>query len=511
MEKRTSGYFLVALFCYGFFFIHPFIVHASTYVPVGDDAYNLLFRLEAEGLITSGLLDTLPVSREEIKRLISEAERNAAMTKNLNKEDKQGIYLLKERFGGGQEHVNYIKPLEEAYARYVYSSANPRENGLNYSGAANPNGFVYNNNGDDYGKGSNFRFGTVSMADLGWFSFYINPEYRYTGTSQVDLNKVYGVFSALGLDLEIGRDSQWWGPGYNGAILLSNNADPFTMIKLTNDRPAILPWIFRYLGLTKFTLFTTKLGSDSIPSNPYLWGLRLDLKPSPYVEIGLERTALLGGTGRSEGIDTWWNSFTGSGENNPNATNTGDQRAGGDIRVTLPFSVQPVQMYFEADGEDQCGIYPCKWARLGGIYFPRILNFYRLDFRAEYANDHVTGDYNVWYTHFIYKTGYTYPADRDLIIGHHMGTDSNDLFLKADYFIPEIGGRVYLSYDREKHNLSDVSQPFEPVQNAASLGIYLYTRRNYSLNGQYTYGKITDTPQGDLNINIFTVGITRYF
>ncbi|MDA8087234.1 MAG: capsule assembly Wzi family protein, partial [Nitrospiraceae bacterium] len=421
---------------------------ASTYVPVGDDAYNMLFRLEAEGLVKSALLDSLPISREEMRRLISEAERNAAAG-HPNKADEQDIHLLKERFGDGREKVKYVKPLEEAYARYVFASQNPRDNGLNYSfngkaSSANPNGFVYNNDGDDYGKGSNFRLGFASLADLGWFSFYINPEYRYTDTSQINLKKIYGVFSALGLDLEVGKDSQWWGPGYNGAVLLSNNAEPFTMIKLTNDRPAILPWVFKYLGLVKFTAFVTKLDGSNITPHPYLWGLRFDLKPVPYLEIGLERLAMLGGEGRPDSLHTWLDSFTGAGENSSGLSNPGEQEAGGDVKVTLPFSVQPVQMYIEADGSDQCGIYPCKWATVSGVYLPRILNFSRVDFRAEYADNHVPGEYpNLWYARDVYN--FTYPADKDLIFGEHMGTDSKDLFFKTDYMVPAIQGRVYLS------------------------------------------------------------------
>ena len=49
---------------------------ASTSVPVGDDTYNVLLRLEAEGVIQSALLTTEPLSRKEVARLIVEAERN---------------------------------------------------------------------------------------------------------------------------------------------------------------------------------------------------------------------------------------------------------------------------------------------------------------------------------------------------------------------------------------------------------------------------------------------------
>ncbi len=78
-----------------------------------------------------------------MQRLISDAERNAAPGGNINREDKKEIYLLKSRFGDGQKKMANIMPFEEAYARYIYASANPRENGLNYSPAADPNGYLY--------------------------------------------------------------------------------------------------------------------------------------------------------------------------------------------------------------------------------------------------------------------------------------------------------------------------------------------------------------------------------
>jgi len=54
--------------------------------------------------------------------------------------------------------------------------------------------------------------------------------------------------------------------------------------------------------------------------------MRIDFKPHPYVEIGLQRTAILGGSGRPSGFDAWWHSLTGSGENK--AGEAGDQKAG---------------------------------------------------------------------------------------------------------------------------------------------------------------------------------------
>ncbi|MBW1852898.1 MAG: hypothetical protein JRJ15_16075 [Deltaproteobacteria bacterium] len=73
----------------------------------------------------------------------------------------------------------------------------------------------------------------------------MNPEIRYSdGDKTIIMDKVYGVVELLGMELEVGSDSQWWGPGYHGSILFSNNPEPLTMVKLTNSRPVLLPWTF---------------------------------------------------------------------------------------------------------------------------------------------------------------------------------------------------------------------------------------------------------------------------
>ena len=109
------------------------------------------------------------------------------------------------------------------------------------------------------------------------------------------------------------------------------------------------------------------------------------------------------------------------GEGDVDANVAGDQRAGFDMTLTLPFESQPLQIYFEADGEDEAGKLPSKWAYLTGLYLSRVLDFERIGFRAEYSNNHISGYPNVWYNHHIYQTGYRYEGR---IIGHHCSRDS---------------------------------------------------------------------------------------
>lgn len=471
---------------------------ASSYVDVTDDVYNLLLRLEAEGVITSGLLTTKPISYKEITRLILEAERNSEEGNILV---QRLIQSLKERLKAEPTDMNreitFIKPLDLPYARYVYADSDLQS-------------LYYNMDGDHYEKGSNLRAGFSSRAELRWLSLHINPEFRYSDDDKdFIVRRAYGVLNFSGLALTVGKDSQWWGPGYHGSILLSNNAEPLTMLRLTNPHPVLLPWIFKYLGPFRFTVFATRLEKERVVSESYLWGMRLNFKPIPYLELGLQRTALLGGKGRSESLNTWWKSFTGSGENEK-GSGSGDQRAGFDIKVTLPFKWQPLQIYMEADGEDEAGKYPpipYKWAYLTGIYLPRVLNFERIDFRAEYATTHVSGSPNVWYKHGTYTSGYTY---KGRIIGHHMDTDSKDIFMEITYLIPEKNRRLSISYDREEHNLSE---KIKEKKDEATLKVNIGLAKNIEMQTLCGYGKIKNAGNisGKNEDTNTIIGSIRYF
>ncbi|VAX30894.1 hypothetical protein MNBD_NITROSPIRAE03-586, partial [hydrothermal vent metagenome] len=440
----------------------------STNVDINSITYDQLLRLEAEGLIRSGILTTKPLNRNEVARLILEAERNS---EGRRPHIRQIINSLKESYSAQIEGAKYIKPVDTLYGKYVYSGSN---NSSNSSKILN-----YNNNGDLYKKGANFRFGFSSNVDLGFFSFHMNPELRYSG-NDIDLimKRIYGTLDFLGLELELGKDSQWWGPGYHGAMLFSNNPEPMTMIKLGNPHPFLLPWIFKYLGLVKFTTFLTQLEADRAFPEPYFWGLRVNLKPVSYFEIGVERTFFLGGRGEDEDFRAWYKTMTFVNgydipKDGPDVPN--DQHVGADVKITLPFKWQPFQLYGELVAEDISRNITIKGGYLAGIYLPRIFNVDAIDLRMEYARTR-----KILYTHKIYRSGYTY---KRRLIGHHMGNDATDLFVGTSLY--GTGSTKYsFYYDREKKGLTkrnpEVSQEF-----VLALRQKVSERTDLSLKGGY--------------------------
>jgi hypothetical protein len=167
-------------------------------------------------------------------------------------------------------------------------------------------------------------------------------------------------------------------------------------------------------------LFVTRLEEDrqAIPS-PYLAGLRLAFRPVSQLEFGLSRTTMFGGEGRSVTADTLWDVIRARGEND--AQGPGNQIAGLDVTVRIPWRKQPATLYLEWGGEDEANSIPSHPAVVAGLYLPRLLGADQWEVRAEYADNAFADVPGVWYQHSTYQSGYTYHG---IVIGHPMGTDA---------------------------------------------------------------------------------------
>jgi len=246
----------------------------------------------------------------------------------------------------------------------------------------------------------------------------------YLGDAAVEFGYKY-------LSLQAGMISTWYGPGRRGALIYTNNAQPYPGIRLHNPVPIPMPWIFSFLGTFQYDLFFAQLDKDRPIPDSKLSGVRLAVRPSIFLEIGVSRAIQYGGQGQNNGLSAWWDAFLAKDINLVSGVFE-NELAGFDVEVTLPFTVQPVQIYFEMAGEDQHSStipYPTKYAYLGGIFLPAILGNSSFDLRFEYADNHSDGNGPVWYVHPDYPHFY-----KDRVLGHPMGTDARDLFVEAHWF-----------------------------------------------------------------------------
>lgn len=409
-------------------------IHASVNVPLGSAFYDDLDILEVKGLVPSSMLSTRPLSRREAARVIWEARER--LRENQGKGSMGAIQAplrrLESAFKGelsAGEDATYLKPVDTLYAKLLYA------------GDARPFFAGINNNGDASSKGYNFRGGFSLRGQL-WdsVSFYLNPEYRLDkDASGVKLATGYLDLDLWGVELEAGRDSMWWGPGRRGDLILTNNAEPLDMIKLTTERPVPLPWIFSYLGILKPTVFLTHLEKNRDFPRANVLGMRLDFKPTGNFQFAFNRVFQFGGHGKPTPTASGWvKAFfaVDSYEHSRSVAAKGNQIASIDASYVFvnesgsawfPFS--GIKLYTEWGAEDSAGdMTPTGRADVEGIYVDEPMWIRSTDFRVEWASTaHNLRYANAWYTHSVYTTGYTYNGR---VIGHSIGTDARDLFLR---------------------------------------------------------------------------------
>jgi hypothetical protein len=139
-----------------------------------------------------------------------------------------GVYLLKDA-KGRVLYVGKARSLRERLRAYTQPQESPRLSSL-VSKATD----LENSNGERLDRGLNGRVTSNSWLEAGGvFAAYAQPEYligRDTDTGR--LVEGYAKGRAGFLELVVGREPLWWGPGFHGSMLVSNNALGLDMIRL---------------------------------------------------------------------------------------------------------------------------------------------------------------------------------------------------------------------------------------------------------------------------------------
>ena len=461
--------------------------YPSNNVPLGDWSYEALDKLAGFGLIHSNVYGMRPYTRLEVARLVVEA---------LNTEKKEKLKLpslikyflnkFKCQYKSELAYWGYgkpvapailtVKPIDLAQMNYVYSDGQPQyflnTKGVRQYPAAYGNQIVgwegtpllTNDQGIVYGRGNNLAFQFASSFELdGLFSGWVEPLFLVRqngspgmasggtppvvgsyGTEDVSLLSGYVKFSPLNsIEVEVGRDSLWWGQGYTGTLLLTDNAPPLDMIKVSNPIPVILPWYLRYLGPFQYAFFCARLEDNrDFPDTLYA-GERIDFKPTPNLEIGMAQTYQFGGVGSpASGSFLNYLELTSLAKLGGTNNEPENHEAEFDFRYQIP-SLWDAQIYGEWGGEDT-GFKPkireFFFQDIGyilGLYLPRITPDGRTDLRLEYTdnvNEWAPGSVlnGMWYSHSIYISGMTYNG---FILGDPMGPDARQGFLRMTRFV----------------------------------------------------------------------------
>jgi len=231
-------------------------------------------------------------------------------------------------------------------------------------------------------------------------------------------------------NISVGAVERWWGPSWDSANLVSNNARPTPALMLQRNYSDYFDydWL-NWVGPWSLNAFIGKLDDERKIENANLIGMSVSFKPLDGLEIGLRRSAQWGGEGRPEDISSFFNLLIGRdncGSDGISCTGDsnepGNQLAGIDIRWRLPLET-PANVYFSAIGEDEANYMPAK--RIYQVGISSVIEMAEVPWKwyLEYSDTAVWNDrFNIAYEHHIYRTGYRYHG---MSIGSTYDNDSS--------------------------------------------------------------------------------------
>jgi hypothetical protein len=231
--------------------------------------------------------------------------------------------------------------------------------------------------------------------------------------------------------ISAGFMERWWGPGWDGSLILSTNARPIPSITLErNYTDAFKTRWLSWIGPWRASIAMGESDEDDVAvTGVKFFAARVNFKPRPWLEFGLTRTAQWCGGDRPCDWDTFKDMVLGEDNTDPGddpADEPGNQMAGYDLRLRSPWKRLPAAFYTQWIGEDEAGGLPSKFLGLFGLEFWGSSPFGGYRLRAEYADtacmfNNATPQFNCAYRHPIYPQGYTY---RRRVIGHSLDNDS---------------------------------------------------------------------------------------
>ena len=438
----------------------------SPYVPLDGWFYRAFDRLAALGYLQTGFAGSRPWTRMECARLLREAEQRLAED-GLEGGEAVGLYraLAQEfapelaRWDGAR---NLGAEVESIYARLMGISGTPLSDGYHFGQT------IANDYGRPYAEGLNSVTGLSARAEAGPLAFYVRGEYQHAPAlapvpesvraaiaandnipmlpqaapsvrNQIRLLDSYVGLGFKGFQVSAGRQSLWWGPGQGGPLLLSDNAEPVDMLRISRAFPEKLPGILSWLGPVRSEFFFGKLEGHQFPPRPFMHGQKISFKPTPNLELGFSRTVVFAGVPQPLTWGTFFKSFFSTSSGSPDPRQKPGARLGGlDFSYRVPGLRKWLVFYNDSMIHDDPSPLadPRRAAMNPGIYLPQIPKLSKLDLRVEAVytdppgGPSLRGQFIYW--EFIYRDFYTNGGN---LMGNWIGREGRGLQVWSTYWL----------------------------------------------------------------------------
>ena len=416
-----------------------------------DAVYDDLERLVAAGLAGPSILNTKPLSRTEAARIVASAVKAIradtlgrwnsrrdleAVVDRLTAEFRAEIAAQGASLPGAAPPaagVLSLVPVDRAQAHLGY--ATERVSSVNGQGRRFETGL---NGGMTFE--SRAQIGEVLTLSL-QPEFAVNPEFEASR-----LAAGYAKLTLWNLELLVGRDSLWWGPGLHGSMVLSNNAAPLDQIRIGAAEPFLLPWVGQSLGPTKLLAFIAQMEERRDHPRAKLVGMRGTIAPSSMLELGASYANMFDGRDRPRpGVGDYPRilfdppssdqSLAGvKFRNNLLFSLDGDLRLHDVQRYSLP--AQDLRLYAEFGWDDTCcetNFIPIddalSWQL--GAHLLGLFGWDGVDARVEYAR---TSERS--YNHGQFTSGHWTRGEG---LAHYIGTSGRELYVRlTSRFTPDV-------------------------------------------------------------------------
>jgi hypothetical protein len=357
----------------------------------------------------------------------------------------------------------------------------------------------------------------LSVHGNGNYHTFFDVEYEIQSSTVGGLRFKKGslFLKTSSISLEFGRNNIWLGNGYYGSLLLSNNAEPYTLLRFRTERDIRIPFI----GSFGYTIF------HGWPRRFNLLGHQLSWRPTSWLELNLKQTIVY--TGTYNFID-YLEMFTGKEANIGGKLGRTDSRASIELAFSLGFiknrypKIRNAMFYIEYGGEDLYAKWQVPdsfldkelWVGPFGFQFldtglqtgiaiesqsDRTVIEYAQNYKSHYIfYDPYNGGrpYNVsWYRHTSQPAFQNYGN----IMGHHMGSAAELLSFHYTRSFGRMSASVMFSRRHRWHivleefNRSSKNGIAERQDAFGGTLKFKHNKLEFSFNLHYNYYKNTDS------------------
>ena len=185
---------------------------------------------------------------------------------------------------------------------------------------------------------------------------------NYLPAGKKNFDNTFIAYQFGNWNLRLGSLDQWWGPGQSTSLIMSNNTRPikslaFSRSQSTASKSPLMSW----MGPWYFTGQLGQLEESRAVSSTKMLMSRFNARPFKGFEFGISWTAMWGGRGQTENLNTLFevisfedicpNGQTGCGFSGGQAKR-GNHMSGFDLSYTTQLLDRPLTFYIQRIGED---------------------------------------------------------------------------------------------------------------------------------------------------------------